>query len=81
MISASHLPSVAFKNKSMVEQSGKAGCFRCCKVFGPKEVAHHTDGGQTCVCPNCGHDCVVGDASGFEVSEENLQKASKVIFG
>jgi hypothetical protein len=81
MTNASQLPNLAFKNRRLVEQSCKAGCFKCCKVFAMQDVQSHTDNGQTCLCPGCGHDCVVAECSGFDISEESLRKASKVIFG
>lgn len=81
MITASQLPSMAFKNKGMVERSAAVGCYRCCKVLSPSDVTSHTDQGQTCVCPGCGHDCLVGDSCGFVVTEESMRHACKVIFG
>ena len=74
------LPFMAFRNRRMVEQSGTAGCFKCGKVFPSSEVKDYTDAGQTCCCPSCGHDCVVSESCGYELTEESLKRASEHIF-
>lgn len=81
MMPVHQLPCLAFENKKEVDKSSAAGCFKCCAVFKPDEVKEYTDDGKTCVCPKCGCDCVIGDKSGYELSESSLLKAKSVIFG
>lgn len=81
MTGISHLPVLAMLNRSSVQASGSAGCFACGATFAPSEVSSYTDAGRTCVCPRCGNDCVIGDQSGFPISEKSLADARKAIFG
>lgn len=75
MVGIAQFPQFAMKNRTLVEQSTNAGCFHCCKVFDKKEIKDYTDKGQTCICPLCGVDSVVGDMCGFVLNEDILQKA------
>ena len=54
--------------------SFKCGCFYCCKIFGPTEIKEWIDRGQTALCPKCGIDSVLGDRSGYEITENFLKK-------
>ena len=58
-------------NKTEVEASTKCGCFFCRAVFDPKTIYTYAEG-DTAICPNCGIDAVIGDASGFELSDDFL---------
>jgi hypothetical protein len=70
-------PLLAMKNRRLVEQSTKAGCFHCLKIFNIAEIKEYTDKDTTVICPLCGVDSVVGDMCGFELTEEILQTAHK----
>ena len=59
-------------NVEEIKGSALCGCFYCRKVFAPKEVKEFIDNGQTALCPYCGIDSVIGDASGYEVTETFL---------
>jgi hypothetical protein len=53
------------------------GCFYCCSKFPPSEIVewideHQTGEGQTALCPRCGIDSVIGDRSGFDISDDFL---------
>ncbi len=51
------------------------GCFYCLKTFPPSEIEQWTDepnGGSTAICPKCGIDAVIGDASGYELNDQFL---------
>lgn len=76
------MPKFALKNRREIESSTLAGCFSCVKTFDPKEVKEYTDQDQTCVCPHCGVDAVVGDLGLVgELTEEKLRKAKFYWFG
>jgi hypothetical protein len=75
------LPHLAFKNKGLVQGSKLAGCYHCGKTFESKEIKDFTDNGQTCLCPSCGIDSIVGDMSGFPITETSMQDAHKYLFG
>jgi hypothetical protein len=55
-----------------LRSSGLCGCFYCLDTFEFKEVREWTDDDQTALCPNCGIDSVIGDASRFPITEEFL---------
>ena len=62
-------------NKEQIQQSTKCGCFCCVKIFDPSEITEWCDFDEdTPLCPYCGIDAVLGDASGFEISEAFLKK-------
>lgn len=66
------------KNRKAIEKSKKCGCFYCLKIFEPDEIENWlSEGDGTALCPFCGTDSVIGDSSGFEISEEFLAKMKK----
>jgi hypothetical protein len=50
-------------------------------VFEFKHIQEWIDGGQTALCPSCGIDSVIGDASGFPITEEFLAAMESRWFG
>ena len=75
MTGITQFPTLAIKNRQLVEQSTNAGCFHCLKIFNVSEIKDYTDNDKTVICPLCGVDSVVGDMCGFELSEDILKKA------
>ena len=71
-------------NRSEVLASGGCGCFYCLGRFKPSDVTEwvneSADEQQTAVCPLCGIDSVLGDASGIELSEEFLKEMNAFWF-
>jgi hypothetical protein len=65
-----HIHSAAHRTE--LQQSTLAGCFFCCKVFDPKQIEHWVDDGECALCPTCGTDAVIGDASGFPVTDKRF---------
>jgi hypothetical protein len=60
-----------------IVESRLCGCFYCCSTFSPTAILDWVDEGldglgQTALCPKCGIDSVIGDKSGFEISERFL---------
>lgn len=67
-------------NRSEIELSQWCHCI-CCQVsFKPEEVADYTDGGVTGICPNCGIDAIIADASGIRMTKVLLSKLNKKYF-
>ena len=60
-------------NEAELANSALCGCFHCLRVFYPAEIEDWTDDGardedpRTALCPRCGIDSVIGDASGYDV--------------
>jgi hypothetical protein len=73
---------LSFDNADSVQASQKCGCFCCQEIFPASEVTRFLDEtpGRTALCPHCGIDAVLGDASGVEVSEDFLSKMHKEWF-
>lgn len=80
MIGISQFPVMAMKNRHLVEQSTKAGCYCCLKIFDVKEIKDYTDDDKTVICPYCEVDSVVGNMCGFTLDEAILKKAHQFWF-
>jgi hypothetical protein len=66
-------------HRHAIESSQICGCFFCLKMFRPDEIQRWTDRReplpkQTALCPYCGIDSVIGDASGIEITEAFLDE-------
>ena len=65
------------QNRTIIQNSKTCGCFYCLSIFPAEEVQDWTDDMMeepTALCPNCGIDSVIGDASGYEITEDLLRK-------
>jgi hypothetical protein len=62
------------RHRDVLLKSQVCGCFHCMKTFSPTDIVEWTDRKQTAICPKCGIDSVIGDASGFPVTGEFLQE-------
>lgn len=70
----------SFDNKSELMKSKVCGCFNCLETFNPQEIVNFIDDGKTALCPECGVDSVIGDASGYPVTNEFLYKMYRYWF-
>jgi hypothetical protein len=66
-------------HRAEVTASIHCGCFYCCARFSAEDILDWVDEdengkGQTALCPKCGIDSVIGDKSGFDISEQFLKK-------
>ena len=64
-------------NFSDLQKSKQCGCFYCVRIFTPSEIDEWIcDPGRehTALCPFCGVDAVIGDASGYALTEDLLRK-------
>lgn len=64
-------------NREDIEKSYYCGCFYCTKIFRPFQVNFWIDNSDTAVCPFCRIDSVIGDYSGYPVTEEFLKAMKK----
>ncbi len=58
-------------HRDEVAASERCGCFYCLSIFAPAEIEAWVDeprGGLTAVCPRCGTDACIGDASGYPIT-------------
>ena len=59
-------------HRDEMQNSTIAGCFYCCETFPPSEIDEWIDDGQCAMCPRCGIDSVIGDASGFPIADKRF---------
>jgi hypothetical protein len=55
-------------------------CFYCLAFFTPDKIDDWIDSDQTAMCPYCGIDAVIGDASGYPISREFLEGINQCWF-
>lgn len=67
-------------NRKDIMVSADCGCFYCLEVFPAVEVKKYT-GKVDAICPKCGIDSVLADASGVEISVPFLKAMSERWFG
>jgi hypothetical protein len=56
-------------HRNDLEKDRICGCFYCLKIFIPYEITEWCDNEKTALCPNCGIDSVIGESSGFPITE------------
>lgn len=73
-------------NRDTLAHDDKCGCFYCLRIFSPSEINEwcpELDEGEenTAICPHCGIDAVIGESSGFPITQEFLQAMHHRWFG
>lgn len=65
-------------HQEQLSKDNKCGCFYCLKIFSPAEIKTWIDDNSgTAVCPYCGVDSIIGESSGFPITEEFLSIMKK----
>jgi hypothetical protein len=64
----------SIRHREEIERSDTCGCFYCLELFPPATIAKWVDEGVTARCPRCGIDSVLGNASGYPLTEEFLRR-------
>jgi len=75
---------VSSGHRAIIERSQLCGCFYCLSTYSPSEIERWIDestGVHTALCPKCGIDSVIGDASGYELSAPFLSAMHQRWFG
>lgn len=68
----------SFRNREQIERSKQCGCFFCRRIFPASEVTDYVSREEpTALCPYCYTDSVLGDASGYPITEEFLKEMNK----
>ena len=70
----------ASAHRSELAASGTCGCYYCIRIFAFSAIVKWKDGNQTALCPHCGIDAVLGDASGFPVVDRFLRQMHRYWF-
>jgi hypothetical protein len=71
----------ASRHRAALEASTRCACFFCFRAFATTEIKAWIDGNTTALCPGCGVDAVLGDASGASISDGFLRKMHQHYFG
>ncbi len=62
-------------HKESLLQDEECGCFYCLSIFHPEEIKYWVkDKTGTAMCPYCGIDSVIGESSGYPITETFLEK-------
>ena len=72
----------SIKNEESILKSDFCGCFHCISILAAtdiKEMMVEKDGFKTAICPICGIDSVLGDAS-VEISAELIESMNEYYF-
>ena len=72
----------SIRNEESILKSDFCGCFHCISIFPAidiKETVVEKDGFKTAICPICGIDSVLGDAS-VEITAEILEAMNEYYF-
>ncbi|MEJ7599770.1 MAG: hypothetical protein WKG01_17820 [Kofleriaceae bacterium] len=64
----------ATKHRPALEASEKCACYFCFRVFPPTAIKSWIDANQTALCPHCGIDAVIGDASPLRIDNTFLRQ-------
>lgn len=63
-------------HREQILKGKMCGCFHCLSIFLVTEIAEwvedKTDG--TAICPHCGIDSVIGESSGYPLTQEFLKE-------
>ena len=73
----------SFMNRNEVTDSKNCGCFYCGRIYPSSQLdpeEDYTDFGATALCPYCGIDSVIGDASKIHLTKELLNEMYKYFF-
>ena len=62
-------------HKEQLLNDKKCGCFHCLSIFSPCEITEWVnDKSGTGLCPYCGIDSIIGESSGFPITNDFLEK-------
>lgn len=70
-------------NEIEIVKSQRCGCYFCHSIFSARSVKDwlSDERGVSAICPECGMDTVLGDASGIQIDKQLLKNMSKQYFG
>lgn len=74
------LHKLSSKHVAAVKRSEKIGCYFCTRTFEASEIEEWVDKGATAICPNCGIDSILPDATA-PIDTDTLSKMMAFWFG
>lgn len=85
-LDAYHAHRFSNSHKPELEKDKICGCFCCGKIFSPSEITdwiiddNPCDRRGTAVCPYCDVDSVIGESSGYPITEEFIRAMKQIWF-
>lgn len=71
-----NVSDAAIHNKESLRASKLAGCYYCLSIYPVSDIQEFVDPEEdTALCPMCGIDDVVGDATGYPVTDKEFLRA------
>ena len=68
-------------HRDLLMKDKLCGCFYCLKIFSPTEIENWIeDSDGTAICPYCGIDSVLGESSGYPITEDFLSTMNEYWF-
>ena len=64
----------ASRHRDEIQASARCGCFFCFRTFPHTAIKAWVDSDQTALCPACGIDAVIGDASKHRLDDRFLRQ-------
>lgn len=80
---ADYIDAHAFSgnHKQTLLQDELCGCFYCLTSFHPSEITEWvTECSGTAICPYCGIDSIIGESSGYPITEAFLKQMKEYWF-
>ncbi|HUJ08955.1 MAG TPA: cytoplasmic protein [Verrucomicrobiae bacterium] len=71
------LNQAARLHRALLTASAICGCFRCLSLFGHCEIRKWIQHDNTALCPRCGENAVIGDASRPGLTRKILEEMHK----
>ena len=73
-------------NRSDLKKDRICGCYYCLTIFSPSEIVewcYESMRGKavTAICPHCGIDSIIGESSGYPITQKLLKALQKTAFG
>jgi len=82
-MSVDYIEAHAFSSnhKQALLKDGLCGCFYCIEIFDSRLITEWVkDTSGTAICPFCGIDSIIGQSSGYLITEEFLSKMKQYWF-
>ena len=67
-------------HRDEIQASSKVGCFYCGATYPPTLIEEWIDHDTTAMCPRCGIDSVIGDASGYPAGDREFLDQMKAVW-
>lgn len=64
----------SIRHRVEIESSSLCGCFYCLAIMKPDSIVDWVDSESTAMCPKCGIDSIIGDASAYPITTAFLQQ-------